>query len=889
MARVPLQQTPQVGLEIGSAPQFTGGRIEPVQDTVTNDLQRASKAQQNVSEIAFKLQDEYNDVESKKLYNDFYSELELNTNNYLNTQGFDAVKTVDKDTGNSQYDLTSNNNYGLMEAYAEKASNGDIKYLFENMASVSLRSAENKMTQHSIKQQRLAHENEVKAALEIRKTDAKNNYASWNDPTGEFVLHYAAGLEKLKEQAILKGWNLDPEAEDVNGNKIGISDQYIKSINEYNMDIYKDLIKKLGEDTEWGEIERLFEKLNPILNPKDASKLKAKVEKDHMEHNQEVINDTLIANNSNQNNGNFLDQANTIFGLSSNNTTSNGIGGSVKDGFNSNDELINITGSQRNERIELLQQIRSTSKFYKEGSTKQLIPQHQTTHLFATQKLGVNKADSLYSKAEREYELPEFKNTFPDNKAGRRKFKIAKKKFEEEFFKNPENEKIIKAAILDKYNQLIEDATGDRYNMFYSKTKTIFPNPPKRSDFGFGAKEGRAYSKARKEYYQNKDNAIQVNPGVRTEDLEFFTGEKRFGGRTGQKDFAETKADKAEIYQNKIANDLEVLKKNVNYDYNPDTDETIIVDEITGLQPKEKLVEKLKDTVIDEEELDYAIKDLDIKYSQIENKTKSIYYQAFNNAKEIAFAAPGGWQNLIANNVDIDNFTEQDQEILKNGQPVESDVDTVVQLKTNPAEIATNLESYSHKLSNGQYLELKRYAASLRSENKVIEATGNVTMLKATLDKYDMGDLYTSKNKEKKKQYIAINDAWLTEINARQITKGNVKLTMGEKRDALNDILLDNVNVDNDPFLGFIGGGDTKDTNVFFVDQDRLQDVYVDIPYKDKNVRVFTSKIDPEVLKLIIKSLRKANKPTTQKNIADYFVRKGQPKNETEAFLYKED
>ena len=48
MARVPLQQTPEVGLEIGSAPQFTGGRIEPVQDTVTDDIQRFSKAQQNV-------------------------------------------------------------------------------------------------------------------------------------------------------------------------------------------------------------------------------------------------------------------------------------------------------------------------------------------------------------------------------------------------------------------------------------------------------------------------------------------------------------------------------------------------------------------------------------------------------------------------------------------------------------------------------------------------------------------------------------------------------------------------------------------------------------------------------------------------------------------------
>jgi len=883
MARVPIQQTPQVGLEIGSAPQFSGGSIEPVQDTVTDDLQRSSKAQQNTAQIAIKLQEDYNDVESKKLYNDFYSELESNTNNYLNTQGFDAVKT-NKEEG-SKYDLTSNNNYGLMESYAEKASNNQSKFLFENMASVSLKSAENKMTQHSLKQVRLAHENEIEAGIKNFTNEAKNNYASVNDPSGEFVKHYAAGLEKIKEKAILKGWNLDPDATDANGEKLGISDQYKQLINEYNMDIYKDLIKKFGKDAEWGQVEQLFERLNPILNPKDAKKLQAKSEKDHMEYNQGVINNTLLANNSNQNNGNFLDQANTVFSLSSNNTTSNGIGGSVKDGFNSNDEVIDITGTQRTERIELLQQIRNTSKFYKEGSTKQLIPQHQPTHLFAIQRLGVNKADSLYSKAEREYELPEFKSTLKGKARAN-----AKKKFEEEFLKNPDNEKIIKAAILDKYNEFVLDATGDKYNKFYGATKTIFPNPPKRSDFGTGKSGGTAYSKAVKEFYQNPDNATQTNPGVRTEDLEFFTGEKRFGGRTGQKDFAETKADKAEIYQNKIANDLEVLKKNVNYNYDANTDETIIVDEITGLQPKQKLVEKLKDTVIDEEELDYAIKDLDIKYSAIENQAKGIYNQAFNNAKEIAFAAPGGWQNLIANNVDIDNFTEQDQEILKNGQPVESDVDTVVQLKSNPAEVATNLESYSHKLSNGQYLELKRYADSLRSEDKVIEASGNVTMLKATLDRYDMGDLYTSKNKEKKKRYIAINDAWLKEINALQISKGNVKLTMGEKQKVLDNILLDNVNVDNDPFLGFIGGSDTKDTNVFFVDQDQLQDVYVDIPYNNENVRIFISKIDPiSVLPAIKDALRKANKPVTQKNIADYYVRKGQPKTLNEAFSYTED
>ena len=57
MAKVPL--TPQQELEIGSAPQFSGTTVQPVQDTVTDDLVNFSKAQNAVSAIAFKLQDEY--------------------------------------------------------------------------------------------------------------------------------------------------------------------------------------------------------------------------------------------------------------------------------------------------------------------------------------------------------------------------------------------------------------------------------------------------------------------------------------------------------------------------------------------------------------------------------------------------------------------------------------------------------------------------------------------------------------------------------------------------------------------------------------------------------------------------------------------------------------
>ena len=153
--------------------------------------------------------------------------------------------------------------------------------------------------------------------------------------------------------------------------------------------------------------------------------------------------------------------------------------------------------------------------------------------------------------------------------------------------------------------------------------------------------------------------------------------------------------------------------------------------------------------------------------------------------------------------------------------------------------------------------------------------------------KNDLGNLLTSKNKKDKAQYVLINNAWIAEINARQITKGNVKLTRGEKQAALVHVLTDKVNVD-----GF--WWDDKKVNVHLVDQDRLEDVFVEItptagPYKGKKETVFISKIDPDVLALIKDSLRRAGLTVSQENIADYYLRKGRPKDTAAAYAYKEE
>ncbi len=785
MAKVPL--TPQQGYEIGSAPQFSATTVQPVQDTVTDDLVNFSKAQNAVSAIAFKLQDEYNDAESKKLYNEFYSELETTTSNYLNTQGFDAVKVVDKENNETAYDQTNKSITNLLASYADRASNGEIKYMFENMASVSVTSAQSKMTKHSIKQQRLAHEAEVTASITNKKTAAMQNYETWQDPTGDFVLNYTAGLELLKEQAVLKGWNIDPDAVDPSGNKIPVSSQFIQSVNEYNMEILKDLIKQLDADGKHDQIKAVLEKFKPIMKEEDLANISISVKEKYDEYNGGEIVNTLLTNNGNQNNGNYLDQAKKVFSLSSNSNSSNDIGGSVKDGFNTNDELLDTANNERNENIELLEQIKNTSKFYNPETTTRLIPEHQTTHLFAIQRLGVKKADSLYTKAKSQID-------------------IDTKKYKED----PIYAKKINRQIIDNYNKLITEESNKIY------------------------------------------------------------------GRFGEGEYAIT-----------VANDLEVIKKGINYD----SSVTENIDPITNLRPLNVLKEELKSTITNPKQLKYALEDLEIKYNKIKNEREGAYNQVLNNAKEIAFAEPGGWKNLKANGIDIDNFTKQDQEILKNGQPKESDLDTVIMLEKNPIEIATNLNAYSDKLDNGQYTELKRYAASLRTESSIGSATADATMFDDTLITYGFDTIFTKKkgkgtenntgetDLDKKKDYIQLKAEWKERINQFISDNNGAKPTNAEKQNMLNEILNDKVYVKTPWFKQHI------QIPAEALDDDQFKDAFVFVGSE----KVFTYNIPKDVREYFISGYVAAGMSYTEQMIANEWILHGKKKSKSEIIKYVEE
>ena len=778
MATVPVQLTPTEQIDTGGTPLFSATNIQPVQDTgVSQDIERLSKTQKQQAIIAADLQDQTDDVKSNEAYRGYQEEADEKVNQYLETQRGESIATVDYDQDTNKpitrYDKLVNDLEEISGKYLENLDNKNQKQIFNKKYSASKRISVNSASKHSLKQTRLKLNEEAESNVNLAKTGAINSFESFQDQNGDYAVNYYRGLLEIKRSAELNGRNTDI-------NKGPLSSKYLEDVQTYNKEVMEGVVDKLVKLPGGHKLADEYVKLHKPEEIKNVvTELELSIAEKHEDYNGEQCVNAVLNNNGNQNTGSFLDQTPKLMCLKSNHYVNDGTGASVHDGNHS--DKVNIANQTQENNIDTLEKIRNESKFYKLDSNATLINEHQTTHLFAVQHLGVQKADSLYTKAKSLYPI--------DQRA---------------YKENPKYAKEINKKIIENYNKLINEEASKKY-----------------------------------------------------------------------------KGD----YVSAIANDLEIIEKGINYD----GEFTSKVDFITGLRPLDVLKEEIKETITDPKQQKYALQDLEIKYNKIKNQRTQIYNEGLNNAKEIAFAEEGGWKNLEANGIKIENFSESDQELLKKGQPVESNVDTVAQLIDNPKEVRDNLNSYSHELSQSDYLGLKNYANSLKSESKYVEATGNVTMLKATLNRFNMGDLISSKNKNKRKKYVAIHEAWLKEINARQVANNNTKLTMGQKQDALNTVLLDTVNIDNDPFLGFIGGGDTKDTNIFFVDQDKQQDVYVDIPYKDENVRIFTSKIDPDVLALIQESLRKANKPVTQKTIADYFVRKGQPKNVNEAFAYKEE
>jgi len=823
--QVPLQTTPSVQLEAGSAVQYGATNVRPQDDVVSDDIKRFGKAYQQLGQTINQLDDQLSDAEAKEHANNYATELNALQNEYTNLKGVNAVGMVE--VNGEQVSVFKQYQEKAKELYADykgKASSGNVEYIFGQKASAYTRSFIDDITKHSLKQSRDYLEEETTQEIINSQEAAKTHYKTWNDPNGEFNKKWIAGTIQIQELAKLKGWNTDPNAIDPTDpkkeRKLGVSSQYIAEMNKYNKNVLEGVIKRLRQDNNHTGAKDFLRSLNPKGKSEDINELTKIVTAEQIEHGNSKCVDAIISNNGNQNDGNVLSQMGAMLCLSSNQAHDNNNGGSVVDTLNSNE--VDITERKQSENIDTLDKMRSTSKFYQPDSGVKLIPQHQTTHLFAIAKLGVKQADSLYTKAKSSIEIDQ-----------------------ERFNTDPEYATEINGKIIDNYNELILEASEAKYgNKSTVKLKQQIEEA--RNEKG----TGRSFQKRK------------------TEKINKLLAELK-------------KAEEADPkYVNKIANDLDIITSGIDYNYGSE-ESTIEVNEVTGLQPLAVLKAKLKATITDPKELKTALKDLEFKYNKIKTEREAAYKGALEEAQEIAFNPEGnGWKDLAANNIDINDFTEADQEILRNGPPEESDIETVANLDANPAEVRDNLNVHRPKLSTTEYLQLKQYAQNLKTnESKYIEATGDNTLFKDTLYKNGYTWVYDTLKGNNAVKFHSMKTAWINRIDYVQTHVEKRKLTREEKLRLLNNVLIDDV---------YTGLG-LKETPMSFISikPDQLRKTWVHVPVKQANgkfkkERIYGSDIDPFVQSAIKAYLFRNKKAMTQQRIAEIWVKFGRAESEGE-------
>ena len=839
MARVPLQQNLTQELAAGSEVQFGATSVNPQRDVVSDDIKRQGQAMQQFGQVINKLDDELNNAESKKLYNNFYSELNSITTNYQNLKGAQAVAVTgqfDDKTPKYAVDDANDNIKTLLEKYQGQTSNNVVKYMFENMAQVSIKSAQDKITQHSIKQQRIFKEAETKSKIQNHQLEAIMNSSKYADPGGAYQISFFAGLREIQEFAIDKNWNVDPS-------KGAVSSQYLEMVNEYTKNIHDGAIDNFNAgDNAAGAKAYLNAHLEGFgiggeqvltIDNETAIKNLSKVLKRENEFCAEKICNNILDAKGNSNDNRFLSQANKLLTLDSNNTVDNGNGDSVIDGNNAS-EMLNVENSV-SENIEQLEKIKNTSKFYKLDSNQTLIPQHQTTHLFAIQKLGVEKADSLYTEAKSKIEI--------DQEKMKNDFAYATQ---------------INKKIMDNYMKLVIDNVEIKYS---PKVQTIQKNLNKVKEDLSKIPIGR--------FNAQKRVSLEVKRNNLQQELKL----------------AKEQSDK---YINQIANDLLILKRDIDYEYNPNK-QYVKVDERTKLPPLSYFEKQLKETVKDETKLEYALTDLKDKYNRANDTRLANYNMAYSQAEDIAFARPDGWKDLKLNNIDINQFSKDDQIKLKGGQPDVSHTDAVHDIETNDAEILTDenkLKEYRYALSPGKY----QYYLNEIKNNTSNKSKGS--NLKADTEIFEEGlrlnglgkELLYGPNTDKpanKEKYDTLKMVYRDRLN--WYYENGVTIDYDKKKNIVKEILMDKVIEDKffDQEVIFEGKERTDNFEKLYVNVSKPNPNYEIGVDNQKTIdeTVYLKDIPNSVSAEIKLSLYIRGIPFTQQAIADEYFKAGRPKS----------
>tara|TARA_Y100001938_G_scaffold63820_1_gene88795 strand:+ start:2967 stop:5537 length:2571 start_codon:yes stop_codon:yes gene_type:complete len=840
MARVPFQQNLQVEQQVGSEVQFGATSVEPMKDVVTDDIQRSAKALQQTGQIIQKLDDELNDAEAKRLYNNLHADIQNETNRYTSLKGAQAVLpngTTEGGDNTTPYDDTNKNFENILKTYTDQSSNGVVKYMLENMAQVSIKSAQSKITQHSLTQQRIFKEKETEAKIENHKLDSIKTITRFNEG-GEHWTAFGSGIVEIQSFAIDKNWNIDP-------NKGEVSAQYLNMIKDYTTEVHNAAVKWFKDNNQEVLGKQYFKKHaegfaigNQQIVTVDGETLitsLADLQKSENEYCAVKICDNVLSYEGNSNDNRFLSEANFVMKLDSNQNVDNGNGSSIIDGNNA-DTMANINAT-KSENIENLQQLRAKSIYYNLDSPKyeQIIPQHRTGHLFAIQKLGVKKADLLYTNAIKDANID--KEKYDNN---------------EEYFieKNKEVMSNFNKAFLAE----IQIAYAPKVNEIQKKIVKLQNTPDvykRRITSSLGPIPGT------KEY---KKSEIDRKKRLKIKNLK------------DELNIAKVQSDK---YIESLTNDLFVINKDIDYKY-VNGKEYVKVDPKTNLPPLTYYETQITDTIKDPVKQEHALTELRFKYNKINKERTELYNSAYTQAEDIAFSEPDGWKMLKANGIDINSFTLEDQKILKNGQPNESNVDALVEIESNEAEVLQDenkLKSFRHQLAPGDY----EYYVNQLNDTKTNKAKTNglkidPQIFEAALFENDVNTKSSNLKDKDPKKYHRLKTTYRDRLNFYY--ENGIEITYEQRKKIIKEILTDEVMFDRK-----IGSFDSKQAAFNYKDSDYDQ-LYIEINTgKGKTETVYLHEMPPSLQSRIGRTLLIGGQAPTFENIANEYYKAGRPKD----------
>ena len=393
MATVPLQNTPTEQLRVGSAPQLSATEVRPMDDVVTDDIERSSKAFRQFAQIAKGLQDERDDAHSKELHTEYQTRALEIENDYLSTELGNAVKVVgyedDGTTPITAYDQKVKDLNTLKEEIAERTENKNQLAIFNEKSAATILSSTNRMSKHSIAEGSKHANNEAIADIKNSVTETGLSVDDFNmGENSEYVKNLLALDVKIKNYAETKGITFVGDSQGSTED----SETYINIRNGYLNQVHDASIGKLLINNEYRKAAEYlqFHKNNGTIAEAELNKHMKTIKTGLNKENGENIAENIISGkNINSNDGNFTSSAQVITSLegSNNATQSNG--------------LQYVEGNTKEINILNLEKLQKESKYYKEGATVSLPPEHRTTHLFLTKELGVKKADSIFSKAKK--------------------------------------------------------------------------------------------------------------------------------------------------------------------------------------------------------------------------------------------------------------------------------------------------------------------------------------------------------------------------------------------------------------------------------------------------------------------------------------------------------